>query len=329
VSDVDDALARWVDAGLIEPERAARIREFERSQAPRAASPSAAEDRPGALEVMLYLGFVVLGVGVFALIAQQWDELESWARIAATGVPVGLLLLAGVLLRLSGEGPLERGGQAAWFVAVPLFAGALGVVINEYGPESSGGGDDRSLVLLVASATLALALVLWAFSAAHAQVLAVAGSAAFFAQALGAWPDDFSAGLAGFVMFAIGAAGLALAEVGWFAPKPSARFCFAVLAVAGPYQAGFVDSDLEAYEFLSFVAAAGVIALGVWRASFALVLVGVVGIFVALVTFIFEHFEDELGAPLALMLSGGLLVAAVLTLAFLRNESRKRKAASA
>ena len=328
MSDVEDALARWQDAGLIEPERAARIRDFERARTPAMARP-AADERPGALEVMLYLGFVVLGVGVFALIAQQWDELESWARLAATAVPVALLLFAGLLLRLSGEPPLERGGQAAWFVAVPLFAGAFAVGINEFGPESSRSGDERNLVLLVGAATLGLALVLWVFSAAHAQVVTIAGSTAFFAQALGDWPDDFSAGLAGFVMFVAGAAGLALAELGWFAPKPTARFCSAVLAVAGPYQAGFVDSELEFYELLSFAAAAAVVALGVWRASFALVLVGVVAIFVALVTFIFEHFEDELGAPLALMLSGGLLVAAVLILALFRNESRKRKATAA
>jgi hypothetical protein len=53
--------------------------------------------------------------------------------------------------------------------------------------------------------------------------------------------------------------------------------------------------------------------------------VAVLGMFGALVTFIFEHFEEEVGAPVALMLSGGALVGAVLTIAALRAETRKRR----
>ncbi len=49
------------------------------------------DSRPGALEAVLYLGLVVLGVGVFALIAQQWQDLETSARIAAIGTPALLV----------------------------------------------------------------------------------------------------------------------------------------------------------------------------------------------------------------------------------------------
>jgi hypothetical protein len=79
------------------------------------------------------------------------------------------------------------------------------------------------------------------------------------------------------------------------------------------------------YELLTFVAASAVLALGVWRASFSLVVVSILGMFGALVTFIFEHFEEEIGAPVALMLSGGALVGAVLLIAALRAETRQRR----
>jgi hypothetical protein len=321
MASVSEHLKRWRDAGVLEPEAAARIEAYEREQR----SGRKEDERPGALEALLYLGVVVLGVGVFALVAQQWDELESWARVMATAVPVLILLGAGLAMRLSNEPSLERGGQVAWLVAVALFAGALAVIVNEYGPDSRSGDDDRDALHLIASGTVALALVLWVFSAAHAQVVALAGSLAFLAQSIGGWPDQFSEPLAGFLLLVFGVAGLVLGELKWLTPRASTRFAFAVMTVAGPYQAGFSGDSEIVYELLTFVAAAGVLALGVWRGSFSLVVVGILGMFVALVTFIFEHFEDEIGAPVALMLSGGALVGAVLAIAAFRAESQRRR----
>jgi len=51
----------------------------------------------------------------------------------------------------------------------------------------------------------------------------------------------------------------------------------------------------------------------------------VVASFVGLVTFIFEHFEDRIGAPVALMISGGALIAGVLLLARFRSAEHIRR----
>lgn len=325
MTDVEDELRRWISAGVLEETAAGRIREFERMRHAETLEP--AQERPTVLEALLYLGVVVLGVGVFSLIAQQWGALESWARVATTSVPVALLLLAGLAMRTSDEPALQRGGQAAWLVAVAMFAGALAVIVNEYGPDARSGEDDRAMILFVASATIALALGLWVTSPSHLQIVAVGGSAVFLAEALGNFPDDFSATLAGVVLLCIGVAGLALGEADWLSPRMSVRFVFAVLTVAGPFQAGVGGEQETAFELLTFVMAAGVLALGVVRGSFALVVVGVLGMFIALVTFIFEHFEEQIGAPVALMLSGALLVAAVLLLARFRSERGKAQPA--
>ena len=322
MADIEEHIEQWVGAGVLDPPAAERIRAWERQQDRKSA---AKDDGLGALEAMLYLGVVVLAVGIFALVAQQWDELESWARVASTVVPVVLLLGAGLVMRVSNEAPLERGGQVAWLAAVALFAGALAVIVNEYGPDSRSGADDRNALMFIAAGTVMLALTLWVVSATHPQVIGLAGSLAFLAQTLGNWPDDFSEPLAGFMLLAFGAAGVVLGELGWFAPRPSTRFAFAILTIAGPYQAGFSGGTELFYELLTFAAAAALLALGVVRASFSLVVVAILGMFVGLVTFIFEHFEETIGAPVALMLSGAVLVGAVLLLAAFRSESRQRR----
>lgn len=319
MADVGDHLKRWTEAGLLDQATTDRIEVWEREE--RAGRRE--DERPGALEALLYLGLVVLGVGVFALFAQQWDELESWARVTGIGVPVLLLLGVGAVLRINDEPELRRGSQAAWFVAVALFAGFLGVVFNEYELGISQ-TDDRAGLLFVASATFFLAVLLWLFSPRYAQVVAMAGSAVFLSQAIGNWPDDFDRELAGIVLLGLGLAGVALGEFELFTPRAAAQVFFGVLCIAGPYEAG-VDDGHIAFEFLAAAIAAGVIALGVLRGSFALVLTGVAGAFVVLVTFIFEHFEDQLGAPLALMLSGGVMVAGVLLLAIFRHEIQARR----
>lgn len=304
MSDSEQHLARWVAAGLIPPEAAERILAHERRQ------PRTTESRPSGLEALLYLGIVVLAVGVFALFAQQWRDLESWARLLAIGVPTALLLAAGAIMRLSDAPEMQRGSQAAWLVGSGLFAGTLGVLFNEYRlgfPEH----DDRGRMLTIATATFLLALALWTLNQSHAQLLVIAVSAFFLGQAVGNWPDEFSQTPAGMTVLTVGVAGLALIEWGAIKPVDSGRLFFSVLAVVGPYEAGAGDGPI-AFELLAGVFAAAIIAYGVLRGSFSLLLVGAAAAFAVLVSFIFEHFEERIGAPAALIISGGLLVAAVL-----------------
>lgn len=285
-------------------------------------------ERPGVLEVLVYLGVIVAGIGAVFLVGQNWDELDSWARVAALGVPGGLALLAGFLLRASKEPALDRAGQAAWLVAVALVAGTVMVV----GHELAGGGinDDvsdeatRNIVLVAATVSVGLSLALWVLGPSHLQVLALAASFFFAAQAIGAWPDEFDAKLAGMTLLLIGLAGVVLAVSGAFEPGGSARALFGALAVAGPYEAG-LDGDVQWAELLTFAVGAGLVALSVARGHFSLTVVGVAGIFVALVTYVFEHFEDEIGAPVALMVSGGVVVAGVILLVQLRDMVQLRR----
>lgn len=314
---LEESLSRWTEAGILDAASAARIRDFEAGRVrPSEKEPS----RPGAMEALLYLGLVVLGVGAFSLLAENWSELESWARVLALAVPFVLVLVAGSAMLRSSDPQLERGSQAAWLLAVALFAGLLAVTFNEYGLGFSE-DDERGWLLLVAVSTLLFACGLWVLNPSHAQVMAVAGACFFLGQAVGDWPDDYSQQYAGVTLLVAGAVGLALGELGWLTPQASARLFFGLLLMVGPFEAGVSDGPIF-FEVLAGCAAAAVIALGVMRGDFLPVLLGVAGAFVVLVSFIFEHFQDRLGAPLALMLSGGILVAGVMLLAVLRRETR-------
>lgn len=320
MGQIEEHLQRWLAAGILKPETAETIRIYERSQ-----KEPVGEARPGVLEAMLYLGVVVLSVGVFSLFAQQWENLESWARVAAIAVPTLLLLGVGAALHASGEPQLQRGGQVAWLATVALFAGLSAVVIHEYGLGFDD-ADDPGALLAIAAATFLLAVGFWVVSPSYPQVFAIAGSTVFLGQAMGAWPDDFSKELAGMTIFVIAVAGIALAEVRWLTPVLAARVLFSALAIVGPFQAG-VDTGPIVFELLAGAAAAAVIGYGVLRASFLVVLVGVAGAFFVLINFVLRHFSERLGAPVAMMISGGILVAGVLLLALYRRESQRGKAA--
>lgn len=323
MTEAEEALRRWVEAGLIDEATAARIRAFEAGRSAPAPGPApAATERPGLIEVLLYLGVAVLSVGVIALFGQSWSELASLPRVLAVGIPAAFALLAGALLRTLGEPGYRRASQFAWAAAVPLVAGTVAVILNEYQPLGLDNENDRAQLLVVALLALALALVLWAISPATLQVIALGGSLFFLAQAIGNWPDEFSAPLAGCTLVIFGIASLALAETGRMAPRDATRLVFAILVAFGAYQPGF-ESGGTPWEFLAFGAAAALLASGVVRGSFAYILAGVALLFGALVRGIFQNFSDQLGAPVALIITGALLIGAVLLLARLTPSLRK------
>lgn len=315
MADLTELLKRWQSAGVIDETTAQRIGAFESANAP-VSSPA---NRPGALEALLYLGLVVLAVGAFSLFAENWNQLESWARVVALAAPALLLLVVGAALSRSADAQLERGGQAAWLLTVALFAGLFAVVVHEYGLGFDDADDPGSL-LLIAASTFLLAVALWIFTPSYPQLLAIAGATVFLGQAVGNWPDEFSQEFAGMTIFAVAIAGLALAEAGWLTPVIGSRILFSVLAIMGPFEAG-VDRGPVAFELLAGGAAAAVIAYGVVRASFLVVLVGVLGSFFVLINFIFRHFSDRIGGPMAMMLSGGILIAGVLLLEVYRRRT--------
>ncbi|GAB4326087.1 MAG: hypothetical protein Kow0010_09010 [Dehalococcoidia bacterium] len=311
MGSADDHLRHWLEAGLIDEATAGRIREFERGARPEREAPIPIP-RPSLVEALLYVGVIVVAVGVFSLLERNWGELETWARIAVLAVPAAMALVAGWAMQATGDAPFVRGGDMTWLAGTALAGGTAAVVMHESDVEG------QTVFLLAALSASLIALALWAVSPSYPQVLGVGGSLVVLGFSIANWPDDFRTVLGGPFMLAFGAAGIALTELRMAHPRLGAAVVFAALAAFGAFFTGLEDEVLWA-ELMSFVIAAGLMALSIWRQSFTYLLFGVALAFLQLVTFMFEYFEDTIGAPVALIISGGALIAAVLLLIPMRQ----------
>lgn len=326
MSNVSEHLSRWVKAGVLDESTASRIRDYEHDQARVRATSEDGErfERPGVVEALVYLGLVVVSVGALVLLVSNWDQLTSWARIAVVAASTAVTLALGFGLRAMDDSAVRRGGQAAWLVSVALFAVLLAVIIQE----TTGGIDDEDStqwMLLIAASSLIYASVLWAIEPSHAQVLAIGGAGFFLAQTAGAWPDEFSVELAAVTGVAIGGTGLVLSELGFMQPRSAARPIFSLVALVTSFMAMFETA--LAWEFLVFAVAGTLIAAGVARNSFTMLVLGILGAFIGLVSFMFAHFSSEIGAPVALIISGVLLLAAAMITVQARKLMQSRRPA--
>lgn len=321
MSSADDHLRRWLDAGLIAADAVERIQAFEREEGAGQRDEASPVPRPSLIEALLYVGVIVVAVGVFTLLERNWGELETWARVAVLAVPAAMALAAGWAMRSTGEPPFVRGGDMIWLAATALAGGTAAIVMHESDVEG------RTVFLLAALAAVVVALGLWAVSPSYPQVLGAGGSLVVLGFSIAAWPDEFRTVVGGPFMLAFGAAGIGLTELRMVQPRLGAAVVFAVLAAFGAFFTGLEDEVLWA-ELMSFAVAGGLMALSIWRQSFTYLLFGVALAFVQLVTFMFEYFEDDLGAPLALIISGAALIAAVLLLIPLRQAVRGRAASA-
>lgn len=333
MSDIDDRITEWLQAEVINAPVAERLRSYERSRTSPAHRPAASRateaateaageaaiGKPTVIEAVVYLGLIVIASGVIALIGLNWSELSDWARIGVCVVPLVALLILGFALNASDQPGMRRGGQFSWFVAVGLFMATVAVIMDVADIDF---GDSASAFLVFAALSLLFAIALWVVKAGELQLLAVAACAGVMVHAIAAFPDSFSTELVGICGLAVMVMALAASEVGWLPPRPVARLAFGLLGLVTAYEAGWESP--AGFEALTFVAAAGLLALGIARNSFLLVVLGIGGLFVALITFVFRHFSDSLGAPFALIISGGLVLLGVMLVVQARSITRMR-----
>ena len=97
MADFESLLTRWLAAGVLDAEAAARIRAHERTQ-----------ERPSGLRwqglVALILGALLLGCGVVLFVNAHWDQLGPGARFAVVIAMVAVFHVAGAWARESFHG---------------------------------------------------------------------------------------------------------------------------------------------------------------------------------------------------------------------------------
>jgi hypothetical protein len=301
MSKSEEHLRAWMAAGLIDADTSARIGAFERER-----SVAASGERPGIMEVLVYLGVAVIAVGVFILVTVSWQDLDDWARVAVTAVPGVFALVVGQVMRSSRSPGLGRGGQMAWLVGTALLTGSAAVIgaNNDWAEEN--------VVLGAALTATLLSLVLWAVGPSHPQIVGLSAALLLLSMAFGARSDEFNLAVAGLSLAAFGAAGIALVEFRLLTPLLSARPAGAAAFALGTFWAG---REAVGYEPLAFAAAAILLALGIWRSTFVYLIAGVALFFLALITTIIQHVEEPSAQAGALIVLGALLVAVVLGMA--------------
>lgn len=140
---VDEAIGRWLEAGLVDESTAERLRAHERAREP--------EHTGRTARLAFSLGGLLLGAGVLLFVAANWDLLSPWSRF-------GILLGAVALLHLCGA-------------VGSRFSPALATSLHAAGTAALGAGIFLSGQVFHLQEHWPEALLLWALGAGFAALL--------------------------------------------------------------------------------------------------------------------------------------------------------------
>jgi len=320
-------IEEWVEEGLISPEQAEALRRREAKAA--AISPAL---RVRADEIFVFLGSLIVFLAMAFLVQQNWRALGSAGRILSVLVPTVAMLALGWRLRGSESAEeakrlrLRRGAQALWLGACLLSALCFGVIFYELGliDDWARRGASNPLVLVSCLLATGVAGVAFVLLPTITQSIAfhLCGSAALFTFL--AWLDYTLPPLNRFykkmliLMIGLVAGGLCLALSEWLRARErkglvTVSRIFGALAILGftfilameRYPATWHKTTMEAIAFLASIA---FIAASVKRQSQAFLYSGAAFLFFLIIYVNFEHFADRIGMPIALLISGVLLI---------------------
>ncbi len=314
VTDLKERLRKWQEAGLITAEQAEAISAHEALAERRRVSPR---------EIFLYIGglFVLMAVG-FGM-QMRWDELGSLGRVVVVAVPTLILWATGEALRRRGGTLPRRGAQVLWVVASLLTALSFGVIFNELDLI-----DDVNLLIL-ASSLLATGVAGVAFALLTTVAQSVAfhllGSLAWFS--LHGWildtfypyPQTRNHWLILVIWLVGGGLWLALSE--WLRARGrkdlmAVSRVFGALTILGgtlslamdPERFWAVGWHKTAMEAIAFLASIAFIAASVKRQSQVFLYSGAAFLLLTITYVNFEHFADRIGMPIALLITGVVLI---------------------
>lgn len=298
-----DKIEEWKREGLISASTANSIIEYERLPA---------RERVTAREIFVYIGgfFILLAVA-FAL-QVMWDDLSSFSRVLIVAVPTVLLWIAGDLLRRRDDPALLRGAKAAWMVAAWLTAIFIAVALNEYTTLDL---ESAWLIVWAGFGALPLTLITLYLLPGLPQGLATIVVGIVLAIGLDTLVDNTWATDNWWAFYAPWAGGglLALlgAEIAYRRGHDSLVWLFnlaGALALLIMAQLISMDDKMPVWETLVLVESLAIIAWSVVRQSRALLYSGALFLLVYVININFEYFEDQLGLPAVLLITGLALI---------------------
>ena len=309
------SLTRWVEAGLITREQAETIGVFEAKRG--AVAAPAARRVPLVTEALGYLGAALALGAVVAFLGQKWGEFTRGAHIGILGGGVVLLLIAGWLLRRTDEPAFGRLMSVLWFLSAGLAAATFALLV----PENTA---DERRTLLTGIGTSAYAGALWLFRRWALQLLACFGGVVTLVVGVIAtgWGHP-PVWVFGFAVWGLGAVLLLL---GWLGPAKPAFAAYVIgscALIVGPRV-----SEQDWMLFLGLATGAALMAVSVAAREAVLLGFGAAAVFGYVTWIAVRFFGDTLGAPLALLVAGIVLLGVAVLTARLRRLTGRREPAA-
>lgn len=311
---IEDAVERWVDAGLIDGDTAAAIRAFEdddRDVPPTGDVDATPDDarvlprgRAGLVaEGLAYLGAVLAFGAGLVLFGELWDGLGGIARTATAGSATLALAGAAAALGDPDTAPVRRLGALLAALAVVGVGLTTGVALEELTPMEA----DR-IAFSAGALGLLVAVPVHTWRASWPTTLAL-GAGLLTTLLAG----ESVVGLAdspvapGLTLVGVGLAWASLGWAGWLRPRTAFEVT-GLLAGGVGVQLLAIETFPVAALVVGLVVAVAVLAVGLLEQRTTPAVLGGLGITVFAPQLVVELFGDTVGGPLALFVGGVTLV---------------------
>lgn len=300
-------LETWVADQLMTPEQADRLlaRDDRLVLAPPAAKERPHERSSLVVEALGYLGGVIILVASILITSLYWDRVDLTARLVIVGGVAAVLLAAGFAIpeRLDEVG--SRFQSVLWLLSTGAFAGLLGLLGADALDMAA-----NDVFLLIGAGVATYAVGLWLISRTLVQQLAMLVGIMLTAAAL---TREIGAGdaLPGLAVWGVALIWLLLGWGGLLEPRRSVM----AFGAAGMFAGALTTIPTSGGIALALGTAAAVVATAVVFRDLPLLAVGALGTLLVLPSSVVELFPDDLAAPIALLVVGGLLVGAGLFIA--------------
>lgn len=302
--EVRDNLDRWAEAGLISADQVAAIAEFE-GRSETKPTPSSR-----GVEALAYLGATLVLVALGLLGQELWDRIEAWGQLTVALVITAVLFGVGMILGRSEDAAVKRAQTFAWFLTVGGVALSAGVLVFEVLGLS---GEDARLI--VSLAAFAGAVTLWLRRRSSLQMVAVGGTTLVSVVMILGLFDNFPDWAIGLSLAGLGTVWLLLTWGGVFTPV---RTSYALGGI-GVLFIAFPESGDMPWPLLGLFGALALLGLSVRLDQQVLMGLGVAGLFVYVPMTVFEWFGDSLSTIVALLITGLVLLGAVVGVVQIRR----------
>ena len=298
-----EQLARWTAAGLIGADQAQRIEAAEQERlaaAPRRRLPLIAE-------VLGYVGAAIAITAATVTVHQFWKNVPAAVELAVAAVIAIGLLAAGAATRTGGDRAFGRLRSVLWLLATASITAFAAVLTHRYLHLP-----DRDVAVISAATWTACAIPLWWQTRSALQHLAAFGGAIALIETILDLFDPsiggFWYGLALWIVAALWAAG---AYRGYLPPRTAGI----LLSGAGLLTGAIISMDDAAGQALAVLTVAGLLIAGIIMRRVPVIVIGAIGVLYVVPDTANRYLPGSVGAPLAVTVTGLVLLGIALWLA--------------